>query len=65
MKKFKKWLASPKATIILFVLSAALLLFTTVGAVLAALRYRSATYGARIEQCCIGSISFDLVVDRL
>lgn len=54
MKKFKKWLASPKATIILFVLSAALLLFTTVGAVLAALRYRSATYGARIEQCCIG-----------
>lgn len=54
MKKFKKWLASPKATIILFVLSAALLLFTTVGAVLAALRYRSATYGARIEQDCIG-----------
>ena len=54
MKKFKKWLTSPKATIILFVLSAALLLFTTVGAVLAALRYRSATYGARIEQCCIG-----------
>ena len=54
MKKFKKWLQSPKATIILFVLSAALLLFTTVGAVLAALRYRSATYGARIEQCCIG-----------
>ena len=54
MKKFKKWLASPKATIILFVLSAALLLFTTVGAVLAALRYRSATFGARIEQCCIG-----------
>lgn len=54
MKKFKKWLTSPKATIVLFVLSAALLLFTTVGAVLAALRYRSATYGARIEQCCIG-----------
>lgn len=54
MKKFKKWLTSPKATIILFVLSAALLLFTTIGAVLAALRYRSATYGARIEQDCIG-----------
>lgn len=54
MKKFKKWLSSPKATIILFILSAALLLFTTVGAVLAALRYRSATYGARIEQDCIG-----------
>ena len=54
MKNLKKWLTSPKATVVLFVLSAALLLFTTIGAVLAALRYRSATYGARIEQCCIG-----------
>lgn len=54
MKKFKKWLASPKATVVLFSLSAALLLFTAVGAVRAALRYRSAFYGARIEQCCIG-----------
>lgn len=54
MKKFKKWLSSPKATFVLFALSAVLLLFTTIGAVRAALRYRSAAYGARIEQCCIG-----------
>lgn len=54
MKNFKKWLTSPKATVMLFLLSAALLLFTTIGAVFAALRYKSASYGARIEQCCIG-----------
>lgn len=54
MKKFKKWLSSPKATFVLFALSAVLLLFTTIGAVRAALRYKSAAYGARIEQCCIG-----------
>ena len=54
MKKFKKWLASPKATVVLFSLSAALLLFTVVGAVRAALRYKSESFGARIEQCCIG-----------
>ena len=54
MKNIKKWLASPKATILLFVLSIALLLFSAIGAVRAALRYRSASYGARIQQCCIG-----------
>ena len=54
MKKLKRWLTSPKATIILFALSAFLLLFSVIGAVRAALRYRSASYGARIQQCCIG-----------
>lgn len=54
MKNIKKWLTSPKATMLLFLLSAALLLFSAIGAVRAALRYRSASYGARIQQCCIG-----------
>ena len=54
MKKLKRWLTSPKATIILFALSVFLLLFSVIGAVRAALRYKSASYGARIQQCCIG-----------
>lgn len=54
MKKFKKWITSPTATIALFAVAAGLLLFTTIGSAWAALTYFSDTYVGQVELQDIG-----------
>ncbi|MEE1163913.1 MAG: hypothetical protein UHU21_09480 [Lachnospiraceae bacterium] len=54
MKKLKKWITSPAATIALFAVAAGLLLFTTIGSARAALRIFSDTYKGRVELQDIG-----------
>lgn len=54
MKKFRKWITSPKATIALFAVAAGLLVFTTIGSAYAALTYFSETYTGQMELQDIG-----------
>ncbi len=54
MKKLKKWIFSPAATIVAFVLAAGLLLFSSVGGTWAALTYFSETYSSQVQMFDIG-----------
>ena len=54
MKKFRKFIQSPAATVAAFVLAAGLLLFSSVGGARAALTYFSETYATRVQLFDIG-----------
>lgn len=54
MAKFKKFITSPKGTMVTFVLAVALLLFSSVGGARAALTYYSDTYVSRVQMYNIG-----------
>ena len=54
MKRIKRFLKSPAATMIAFVLAVGLLLFSTVGGARAALTYFSDTYVSRVQMSNIG-----------
>lgn len=54
MKKFKKLITSPVATVVLFALAAGLLLFSTIGGARAAFLAYSDTYAGHIEMYDIG-----------
>lgn len=54
MKRIKRFLKSPAATMIVFVLAVGLLLFSTVGGARAALTYFSDTYVSRVQMSNIG-----------
>lgn len=54
MKNIKKWITSPASTVILFVLAAGLLLFSTIGGARAAFIAVSQTYAGHLEMYDIG-----------
>lgn len=54
MKNIKKLIASPTATIALFVLAAVLLLFSTIGGIRAAFQAISEIYTGQMQMHCIG-----------
>ena len=54
MKNLKKLITSPAATIVLFVLAAILLLFSTIGGIRAAFQAISEVYSAQVQMHCIG-----------
>ena len=54
MKNIKKMITSPIATVVLFVLAAGLLLFSTIGGVRAALVYQSQDYKGQVQMYDIG-----------
>jgi len=54
MARLKKFLLSPRATVLAFMVAAGLLLFSTVGGARAALTYFSETYSSRVQLSDIG-----------
>ena len=54
MKRIKRFLKSPAATMISFFLAVGLLLFSTIGGARAALTYFSDTYVSRVQTSNIG-----------
>ena len=54
MKNIKKWITSPASTVILFVLAAGLLVFSTIGGARAAYIAVSQTYAGHLEMYDIG-----------
>lgn len=54
MKRFKKFMKSPRTTVVAFGLAVALLLFSSIGGTRAALTYFSETYASRVQMSNIG-----------
>ena len=54
MKNLKKWITSTRGTLVLFVLAAGLLAFSTIGSAWAALKYFSEIYKGHVEMYGIG-----------
>ena len=54
MKRLKRFLKSPKATVITFALAVVLLLLSSIGGTRAALTYFSETYASRVQMSNIG-----------
>lgn len=54
MKRFDRFLKSPKTTVVAFGLAVALLLFSSIGGTRAALTYFSETYASRVQMSNIG-----------
>lgn len=54
MKRIKRFIKSPTATILAFLLAVGLLLFSTIGGARAALTYFSETYSSRVQMSNIG-----------
>lgn len=54
MKRFNRFMKSPKTTVVAFGLAVALLLFSSIGGTRAALTYFSETYASRVQMSNIG-----------
>ena len=54
MKRFNRFVKSPKTTVVAFGMAVALLLFSSIGGTRAALTYFSETYASRVQMSNIG-----------